>query len=147
MEAMEERDGSLQTVNTNMETLMNTLQEMVDQLEFNKAHETALTEGNLDKADGIAKCSVAAVSLRAAMASTLHPGACPLIDNQLDSCIFSKSVICSNSFSFFSGLSQMKAVRDQKRKLEKLSETFQIRFAKYITSKFIQQGNELSVTG
>ena len=74
VEAMEERDGSLQTENKNMETLMNTLQEMVDQLEFNKAHEIALTEGNLDKADGIAKCSVAAVSLRAAMASTLHPG-------------------------------------------------------------------------
>ena len=74
MEAMEERDGSLQTVNTNMESLMKTLQEMVDQLEFSKSHEIALTEGNLDKADGIAKCSVAAVSLRAAMASTLHPG-------------------------------------------------------------------------
>ena len=41
----------------------------------------------------------------------------------------------------------MKAVKDQKRKLEKLSETFQVRFVKYITSKFIQQGNELSVTG
>ena len=41
----------------------------------------------------------------------------------------------------------MKAVKDQKRKLEKLSETFQMRFVKYITSKFIQQGNELSVTG
>jgi len=118
MEAMEERDGSLQTVNTNMESLMKTLQEMVDQLEFSKSHEIALTEGNLDKADGIAKCSVAAVSLRAAMASTLHPG-----------------------------LSQMKAVKDQKRKLEKLSETFQMRFVKYITSKFIQQGNELCVTG
>jgi len=118
MEAMEERDGSLQTVNTNMETLMKTLQEMVDQLEFNNAHEIALTKGNLDKQDGIAKCSVAAVSLRAAMASTLHPA-----------------------------LSQMKAVKDQKRKLEKLSETFQMRFVKYITSKFIQQGNELSVTG
>ena len=74
MEAMEERDGSLQTVNTNMESLMKTLQEMVDQLEFNNAHEIALTKGNLDKQDGIAKCSVAAVSLRAAMASTLHPG-------------------------------------------------------------------------
>ena len=74
MEAMEERDGCLQTVNTNMVSLMNNLQEMVDQLEFNKAHEIALTEGNLDKSDGIAKCSVAAVSLRAAMASTLHPG-------------------------------------------------------------------------
>jgi len=118
MEAMEERDGSLQTVNTNMESLMKTLQEMVDQLEFNKAHEIALTEGNLDKQDGIAKCSVAAVSLRAAMASTLHQG-----------------------------LGQMKAVKDQKKKLERLSETFQNRFVKYITSKFIQLGNELSVTG
>ena len=41
----------------------------------------------------------------------------------------------------------MKAVKDQKKKLERLSETFQNRFVKYVTSKFIQLGNELSVTG
>ena len=56
--------------------------------------------------------------------------------------------ITSHTYVLFNlGLSQMKAVKDQKRKLERLSETFQVRFVKYITSKFIQQGNELSVTG
>lgn len=117
MEVMKDKDTLLSVRNTNHQKMLEEIESIVHQLDFDNKYVKSLIEGDLSTPNGILDCTAAAQQLQRCRHANIHPA-----------------------------LRQMAAVEEQERKFNKLSQDFSRRLATHLNNLFIHQGNEMGET-